>query len=171
MKHSRLLELIVLALLGALMFAAKMALAALPNIEPVSLLVIVYTVVYGRKALYPIYVYVMLEILFWGLGLWNLNYLYVWLVLFFLARVFRNMKSLWGWAILSGAFGLSFGLLCTPVYLLTGGWAFGLSWWVSGIPWDVVHCAGNFVIALVLVHPLTVGLTKIQNRYFPLQTG
>lgn len=93
MKHSRLLELIVLALLGALMFAAKMALAALPNIEPVSLLVIVYTVVYGRKALYPIYVYVMLEILFWGLGLWNLNYLYVWLVLFFLAMVFRNMKS------------------------------------------------------------------------------
>lgn len=171
MKHSRLLELIVLALLGALMFAAKMALAALPNIEPVSLLVIVYTVVYGRKALYPIYVYVMLEILFWGLGLWNLNYLYVWLVLFFLAMVFRNMKSLWGWAILSGAFGLSFGLLCTPVYLLTGGWAFGLSWWVSGIPWDVVHCAGNFVIALVLVRPLTVGLTKIQNRYFPLQTG
>lgn len=171
MKHSRLLELIVLALLGALMFAAKMALAALPNIEPVSLLVIVYTVVYGRKALYPIYVYVMLEVLFWGLGLWNLNYLYVWLVLFFLAMVFRNMKSPWGWAILSGTFGLSFGLLCTPVYLLTGGWAFGLSWWVSGIPWDVVHCAGNFVIALVLVRPLTVGLTKIKNRYFPLQTG
>lgn len=169
MKHSRLLELIVLALLGALMFAAKMALAALPNIEPVSLLVIVYTVVYGRKALYPIYVYVMLEILFWGLGLWNLNYLYVWLVLFFLAMAFRHMKSPWGWAILSGAFGLSFGLLCTPVYLLTGGWAFGLSWWVSGIPWDVVHCVGNFVIALVLVRPLTVGLTKIQNRYFPLQ--
>lgn len=169
MKHSRLLELIVLALLGALMFAAKMALAALPNIEPVSLLVIVYTVVYGRKALYPIYVYVMLEILFWGLGLWNLNYLYVWLVLFFLAMAFRNMKSPWGWAILSGAFGLSFGLLCTPVYLLTGGWAFGLSWWVSGIPWDVVHCVGNFVIALVLVRPLTVGLTKIKNRYFPLQ--
>ena len=169
MKHSRLLELIVLALLGALMFAAKMALAALPNIEPVSLLVIVYTVVYGRKALYPMYV--MLEILFWGLGLWNLNYLYVWLILFFLAMVFRNMKSPWGWAILSGAFGLSFGLLCTPVYLLTGGWAFGLSWWVSGIPWDVVHCAGNFVIALVLVRPLAVGLTKIQNRYFPLQTG
>ena len=50
MKHSRLLELIVLALLGALMFAAKMALAALPNIEPVSLLVTVYTVVYGKKA-------------------------------------------------------------------------------------------------------------------------
>ena len=96
MKHKRLLELIVLALLGALMFAAKMCLAGLPNIEPVSLLVIVYTVVFGKKALYPIYVYVMLEILFWGLGLWNIMYLYVWLVLFLLVLLMRSMKSSWG---------------------------------------------------------------------------
>ena len=163
MKHSRLLEKIVHAQQGALMFDAIKALAELPNIKTV------YTVVYGKKALYPIYVYVMLEILFWGLGLWNLNYLYVWLVLFFLASIFRQMKSPWGWAILSGAYGLSFGLLCTPVYLITGGWAFGLSWWISGIPWDVVHCAGNFVIALVLVRPLSIGLEKIRNRYFPRQ--
>ena len=26
-------------------------------------------------------------------------------------------------------------------------------------------------IIIALVRPLTVGLTKIQNRYFPLQTG
>ena len=165
MKHKRLLELIVLALLGALMFAAKMCLAGLPNIEPVSLLVIVYTVVFGKKALYSIYVYVMLEILFWGLGIWNIMYLYVWLILFLLTLLMRNMKSSWGWAILSGAFGLSFGLLCTPVYLMTGGWAFALSWWISGIPWDVVHCVGNFVIALVLVRPLSMGLEKLQKRY------
>lgn len=110
MNHKRLLELVVLSLLGALMFAAKMCLAGLPNIEPVSLLVIVYTLVYGKKALYPIYIYVAMELMFWGLGLWNLMYLYVWLVLFFLTLLFRHMESPWGWAILSGAFGLSFGL-------------------------------------------------------------
>ena len=141
----------------------------LPNVHLLGVFTISFTLVYRKKALYPIYVYVMLEILFWGLGLWNLNYLYVWLVLFFLASIFRQMKSPWGWAILSGAYGLSFGLLCTPVYLITGGWAFGLSWWISGIPWDVVHCVGNFAIALVLVRPLSIGLEKIKNRYFPLQ--
>ena len=167
MNHKRLLELVVLSLLGTLMFAAKMCLAGLPNIEPVSLLVIVYTLVYGKKALYPIYIYVAMELMFWGLGLWNLMYLYVWLVLFFLTLLFRHMESPWGWAILSGAFGLSFGLLCTPVYWITGGWAFGLSWWISGIPWDVVHCVGNFVIALVLVRPLRHGLSALKLRYFP----
>ncbi len=149
------------------MFGAKVAMAPLPNIEPVSLLVMIYTAVFGRKALYPIYVYVLLELLLWGLGLWSLNYLYVWLVLYLLCRVCRRMESPWGWAILSGAFGLSFGLLCTPVYCVSGGWAFGLSWWLSGIPFDVVHAAGNFGLALVLYVPLRRVLRGLQQRYLP----
>lgn len=160
----------MLALLGALMFGAKVAMAGLPNIEPVSLLVLVYTAVFGRKALYPIYTYVLLELLMFGLGLWNLNYLYIWLALFLLCRCFHRMDSRWGWAILSGAFGLSFGLLCTPVYCLTGGWAFGLSWWISGIPFDVLHCAGNFCLALVLYRPLTRGLAALKMHYLPQST-
>lgn len=167
MRRERLLELTVLSLLGTLMFGAKMAMAGLPNIEPVSLLVMVYTVVFGKKALYPIYLYVMLEILIWGLGLWNLNYLYIWLILFLLALALRRMKSAWGWAILAGAFGLSFGLLCAPMCLLTGGWAYALSWWISGIPFDVLHCAGNFAMALVLMKPLTKGLQTLKKQYFP----
>jgi energy-coupling factor transport system substrate-specific component len=167
LARKRTLELTILALLGALLFGAKMAMAALPNIEPVSLLILVYTAVFGRKALYPIYIYVLLELMVWGLGLWNLNYLYVWLVLYLLGRLFRRMDSPWGWAILSGGYGLAFGLLCTPVYLVTGGWAYGLSWWVSGIPFDVAHCAGNFALALVLYRPLTTGLGRLKRQYLP----
>lgn len=167
MARKRTLELTILSLLGALLFGAKMAMAALPNIEPVSLLILVYTAVFGRKALYPIYIYVLLELMVWGLGLWNLNYLYVWLVLYLLGRLFRRMDSPWGWAILSGGYGLAFGLLCTPVYLVTGGWAYALSWWVSGIPFDVAHCAGNFALALVLYRPLTKGLGRLKRQYLP----
>lgn len=117
-------ELVLLALLGALLLVTKLALAWLPNIEPVSLLVLVYTAVLGWKALAPVYVYVMMEILIWGLGFWNLCYTYVWLVLVVLAMLFRKMESPLGWAVLSGAFGLSFGALCALVYWVTGGWAF-----------------------------------------------
>lgn len=165
MKRGKVLELTVFALLGALMFCAKMVMAALPNIEPVSLLILVYTAVFGKKAIYPLYVYVMLEFLIWGLGLWNINYLYVWLVLYFLGLLFQKMESSWCWAILAAAFGLGFGLLCTPVYCVSGGWAFGLSWWVSGIPYDVLHCAGNFAMVLVLRKPLIRVLSAMQKKY------
>ena len=133
-------ELVLLALLGALLLVTKLALAWLPNIEPVSLLVLVYTAVLGWKALAPVYVYVMMEILIWGLGFWNLCYTYVWLVLVVLAMLFRKMESPLGWAVL-----------------------FALSWWVSGIPFDLLHCAGNFAMALVLFRPCRQVLTRLMR--------
>ena len=68
-------------MLGALTFAVKYAMSALPNIEPVSLMVMLFAVTFGIKALFPIYLYVGMEILFFGLGLWNFNYLYIWAIL------------------------------------------------------------------------------------------
>lgn len=146
-------EITRLGLLAALLFAAKMMMAPLPNIEPVSLLIIVYVSVLGPKALIPVYIYVLLEISTWGLGYWSLCYLYVWAVLALAAFFLRRMESPLGWAVLSGAFGLCFGALCALTYWAAGGWAFALSWWVSCIPFDLAHCAGNFVMALVLFRP------------------
>ncbi len=151
--------------LGGLMFAAKMAMAGLPNIEPVSLLVMLYAVCFGRRGLYAVYLYVLLEYAIWGVGLWSVCYLYVWLVLFCLARLLRRMDSPFGWAALSGCFGLLFGALCAPVYWFTGGWALAVSWWVSGLPMDLLHGCGNFVIALVLFRPLRRCLVRLIGRY------
>ncbi len=145
---------VLFATLGAATFAAKMAMAALPNIEPVSLMVMLFAVTFGRRAFYPICVYVTLEFLTFGLHLWSVCYLYVWAVLAVAAWALRRMRSALGWALLSGTFGLLFGLLCTPVELFVGGWAFAVSWWVSGIPFDILHGVGNFVIALTLFNPL-----------------
>ena len=125
----------MLGLLTALLLGSKLAMAWLPNIEPVSLLIMVYAAVLGLRALLPIYAYVLLEYALRGFGL--------------------------GWAVLSGAFGLCFGGLCALTYLAVGGWAFALSWWVQGIPFDVLHCAGNFVLALVLFRPCKGALARL----------
>ena len=154
-------ELAVLGLLTALLFGGKLALAWLPNVEPVSLLVIVYTAVLGWRALLPLYAYVLLEVVTWGLNLWSVCYVYVWLILAGAAWLLRRMESPLGWAVLSGAFGLCFGGLCALTYLAVGGWAFALSWWVQGIPFDVLHCAGNFVLALVLFRPCKGALARL----------
>lgn len=136
----------------------------LPNIEPVSLMVMLFAVTFGRKSVYPIYVYVALEILVYGIKEWNLNYLYVWVILALAAWLLRDMRHPFGWAVLSGVFGLLFGGLCTPVYFVIGGPGYALSWWLSGIPYDIAHCAGNFVIALVLFVPLRGLLDKLYAK-------
>ena len=84
-------EVVLFGMLGALTFALQVVMAPLPNIEPVSLLVMLFAAVFGWKSLYTVYVFVTMEILFHGLGIWNINYLYVWTVLAVAAMCLRNI--------------------------------------------------------------------------------
>ena len=157
-------EIALFGILGALTFGLKFAMSWLPNIEPVSLLVMLFAVTFSWKSLYCVYTFVAMEILFHGIGLWNVNYLYIWTILALAAILLRNMEPVFGWALLSGVFGLSFGLLCGIVDVFIGGFGYAAAKWVSGIPFDLLHCAGNFAIALVLWKPLRQLLDKLAKR-------
>ena len=145
---------VLFAILGAMTFAAKYVMSFLPNIEPVSLMVMLFAVVFGKKWVYPVYLYIAMEILFYGISLWNLNYLYIWAILAVMAGFVKQMEHPLAWALLSGVYGLLFGALCGIVDVFIGGPSYALAKWVSGIPFDIAHCFGNFFIALVLFKPL-----------------
>lgn len=164
-KKLTLRQVALFGVLGAMTFGAKVAMAWLPNIEPVSLLTMVYAVVLGRKSLYPIYVYVLMEILLYGLGSWNIMYLYIWPLLALIAWLLRKQRHPLAWALICGGFGLFFGALCAPVDVFIGGFGFAAAKWVSGIPFDLMHCAGNFVIALLLFVPLRQLMTKLYSKF------
>ena len=162
--HLKLSDIALFGILGGLTFAAKLVMSGLPNIEPVSLMVMLFAVLFGKKAVYPIYVYVTMEILYYGLGTWNICYLYVWLVLCAGAWLLKKSRDPLAWAMLSGAFGLAFGALCGIVDIFIGGFAYAVTKWTSGILFDIYHCAGNFVIALLLFIPLRNLLEKLYAR-------
>lgn len=163
-KKLNLRQVVLFGILGALTFGAKVAMAALPNIEPVSLFVMLFAVVFGWKALYPVYLYVAMEILFYGIQVWNIYYLYVWLVLLICAVLLRKMENPILWAILSGFFGLMFGALCAIADVFIGGVGYALSKWVTGVYFDLLHCAGNFVMALVLFKPMRKLMEKLYRQ-------
>ena len=147
-------EMVLFSILGAMTFAAKYVMSFLPNIEPASLMVMLFAVVFGKKWVYPTYLYVAMEILFYGINLWSINYLYVWAVLALVALALKDMRSPFGWAMVSGIFGLLFGVLCGIVDVFIGGVSYAVTKWISGIPFDIAHCIGNFFIALVMFNPL-----------------
>jgi energy-coupling factor transport system substrate-specific component len=151
-------------MLGALTFGLKVAMSYLPNIEPVSLLVMIFAVVFGKKCLYPIYLYVLMEVLLYGIGFWNVNYFYVWSILAVGAVCMRPLKNPVWWALLCGIFGLAFGFLCCPPYAVMGGFDYAIRWWLAGLPFDYIHGAANFVIALVLFVPLRNLLEKLYKK-------
>ena len=157
-------EICLFGILGALTFAVKMGMMGLPNIEPVSLMVMLFAVTFGWKAVFPICVYIAMEFALFGLNLWSINYLYIWFILAAAAYLMRRAEHPLAWAALSGGFGLLFGALCALVYLVTGGPGFAVSWWISGIPFDLLHCGGNFVIALLLFAPLREALRRLYRE-------
>lgn len=157
-------ETTLFSVLGAMTFAAKYVMSPLPNIEPVSLMVMVFGSVFGKKGLYPVYLYVILELLFYGLGTWNIMYLYIWAILAMAAYLLRDMEQPLSWALLSGTFGLLFGAMCAPVDMAIGGFEYALAKWISGIPFDIAHCIGNFIIALALFHPIRRLTQKLCGR-------
>ena len=158
MKKISLKELLVLTMLGALLTLGQWIMQGLPNVEPVSLLLMVYVYKFGWKAMIPTYIFVGLEILLFGLNIWNIMYLYVWAILVFACMPLRQIRKAWVFALLGGVFGLSFGTLCSVPYFFTMGWEFALSWLLSGFTFDLVHGISNFAIVMVLYIPLTKAL-------------
>ena len=147
-------EMTVLALFSALMIALQVAMASLPNIELVTLLIILCTLHFGYKSIFSVAVFVLVEGLIYGVSMWWINYLYVWPLLVLIVLPLRKQSSVLLWTVLAGMYGLLFGTLCSIPYFITGGFAAGIAYIIAGIPYDLAHCLGNVVSVLVLFAPL-----------------
>ncbi|ADL05905.1 hypothetical protein [Lacrimispora saccharolytica] len=158
-------ELVLDALLSALLFVSQAGLSWLPNVELVSLLLILYTLVFRKHVWLILYVFVVLEGLVYGFGPWWFSYLYVWPILpgaVFLIYKNKTPKP-FGISLLSAIFGMLFGLFCSGFYLIAGGIGGALTWWTAGIPYDIVHGTSNFFLSLVLFQPLYRLLTTLKR--------
>lgn len=157
----------VCGLLAAVLLVLQLVMAPLPNIELVSPLILLYTLVFGSQVFFIIVPFVLVEGLLYGFGLWWFGYLYVWPLwaLAVLLLVRRSQRPL-VWAVACGAFGLCFGALFSIPYFFTGGLWAGVSYWLSGIPFDLLHCAGNFVLTLLVGQPLYRVLCQLRDRLY-----
>lgn len=157
---------ILMSLYAALMIASKEAMSGLPNIEPVSLLIVVYTAVYRFRALIPLYVFVAVEAVLYPYPVATVMYLYVWLFLFAAVLLLPRDRVMPApvYALISGLFGLAFGTLCAPTHAIAYGVGFDgmLAWIASGFPFDVLHMIGN--AALGLLAPTLIRLLKRLER-------
>ncbi|MCI8514899.1 MAG: hypothetical protein HFI93_09795 [Lachnospiraceae bacterium] len=162
-------EVVVFGMLGAVMYASKVIMEFLPNIHLLGTLTIVYTIVYRKKALYPIYTYVILNGIFCGFAGWWIPYLYLWTVLWgavmLLPREMPKRVRPFVYMTLCAAHGFLFGTLYAPVQALLYGFGFKgmIAWIAAGLPWDVLHGISNFFCG-VLIMPLAFVLKLAEEN-------
>ena len=164
---------ILFSLLGAIMFVSKLITEALPNIHLIGLFIVAYTVVFRIKALIPIYVFVFLTGIYGGFSFWWIPYLYIWTVLWLMVMLLpKNMPKRLAtpvYMVVSGIFGLSYGVLYAPAQALLFGYNFEktLAWIAAGFYFDITHAISNFLVAtltLPLVAVLKRGMKSIRMR-------
>lgn len=162
-------DMCIFAMLGAVMFASKMIMEALPNIHLLGVLTVTYTVVYRKRALIPIYIYVVLNGLFAGFNLWWLPYTYIWTLLWGAAMLVpRNIPKKARCVIYSAIcalHGFLFGILYAPAQALMFGLDFkqAVAWVIAGLPYDIIHGVSNLGLGLLAV-PLSELLEKLSKR-------
>lgn len=144
------------------MYASKILMEAFPNIHLLGVFIIAMTVVYRKKALYPIYIYVFLNGIFAGFNMWWIPYLYIWTLLWgatmLLPKKIPPKVQPIVYMVLCALHGFLFGTLYAPAQAIM----FGLNlegtiaWIIAGLPYDLIHGVSNFFCGILIVPIISV---------------
>ena len=155
-------------MLVAVMYVSKVIMEVAPNVHLLGVFVIAYTVVYGKKALYPIYIYIFLNGIFSGFATWWIPYLYIWTVLWGVVMLLpkqmpKKIRPL-VYMVVCAMHGFLFGTLYAPAQALLYGLSFEgmIAWIIAGLPWDFIHGVSNFICGL-LIMPIVSILRRLER--------
>lgn len=162
-------ETVLFGMLGALMYASKVIMEVAPNVHLLGVFTVAFTVVYRKKALYPIYIFVLITGILNGFNAWWIPYLYLWFVLWLMTmllpkRLPSKAKPII-YMVVNAIHGFLYGTLYAPAQAFMFGLSFDgmIAWIIAGLPWDFVHGVSNFFCGLLIV-PIISALKKVENR-------
>ena len=160
---------VVFAMLGSIMFVSKIIMELLPNVHLLGMLTVTYTAVFRKKALIPIYIYVVLNGVYAGFAMWWIPYLYIWAILWAITMLVpkslsKRVKCI-VYPIICSIFGFAFGALYAPMQALMFGMNFQamLAWIVAGFPFDLIHGISNLFTGMLIV-PLSELLARLMRK-------
>ena len=161
-------EIVLFGMLGSLMYVSKVIMEAAPNIHLLGVFTIAFTVVYRKKALYPIYTFVLLNGLFSGFAAWWIPYLYLWTVLWGITMLLpQKMPKIIKpvvYMTVNACHGFLFGTMYAPVQAVLFGLSFDrmVAWIIAGLPFDFIHGISNFFCGRLIV-PIISVLNKTER--------
>lgn len=159
-KLTLLAMLAALATVGRILFSS---LFYLPNVQPVSTLVIICGIWLGPvEGVILAVLSTILSNLVLGMGIWTLPQILCWGIIGLISGLigkYRKSMPIWVLALFSAFVGYGYGLVMSLTYGTIGNhfWAY----YLSGLMYDTYHAVGN-VIFMVTLYPV---LSKLFVRF------
>ncbi len=163
-------EIALFGVLGALMYASMVIMKLLPNVHLIGVFTVASTIVFRKKALYPIYLFVMLTGLLNGFGTWWIPYLYIWTLLWgavmLLPKKLEGKKAVIIYGIVCSLHGFLYGILYAPFQAIMYNLDLNgtLTWIATGLPFDIIHGVSNLIAGIILIVPITKLLNTVKKQ-------
>ncbi|MFA5449476.1 MAG: hypothetical protein WC292_03455 [Clostridia bacterium] len=165
--------LVLIGMLAATITGGKLAIP-IPNVEIVTLLIMLYTAVFGlRIALPVVIVFVSVEMLIFGINTWVISYYIYWCLLSIVTFLLGRKGKILIYPIIAVVMSAFFGALTSFVDTL---FAAGLASYgffkvftlvyLRGVNFYLTHIISNAVIVLFAFAPLKKLLTRLKISYF-----
>ena len=164
----------LVGMMAATVECAKLALAVLPNIEAVSLLIALYSYVFGWAGVVAALVFVCIEPLVWGFGTLIVSYFIYWplLALVFLAHGKIDLKNRFAVTGIVVFMTFLFGIITSlaDVGLFSGSfdrffYRFAV-YYARGVLFYALHIGSNFLIFLLAFPLLRDFLLRLKLKIF-----
>ncbi|MCT2537423.1 ECF transporter S component [Aquibacillus koreensis] len=160
-------KLTLIAVLAALAVVGRFAFQHIPNVQPVTTLIIICGFFLGPVAAMILAVLTTyLSNLFLGMGIWTIWQIVAWALiglgsgLIGLWKIKRPLYVLVGFAVFSGYF---YGLIVSlSNYIITGKY---FAYYLAGLPFDTYHAVGNGLFMVILYPALSVIFKRYNKRY------
>ena len=150
------------------MYASKLLMNAFPNVHFIGVSIVALTLVYRFKALFPLYVFVLIHGFVEGFSPWWVPYLYIWLPLWGATMALPKKMPKWlapvVYMFICGFHGISYGTMFAPCHALFFHLDFKgmLAWIATGFPWDVTHGVSNLIFGSLII-PLATVIRMAEN--------
>lgn len=164
-------KLTLLAIFAALAVVGRMAFMFIPNVQPVTALIIICGILLGPGSAILLAILVtFLSNMLLGMGIWTIWQIISWSLIGIIAGIIgKTFKHIPVYVIVFIAFlsGYFYGFIISlTTYQVTGKfWPY----YVMGLPFDTYHAIGNVVFIIILYPLITFLLRKYANSRFNIQ--
>ncbi|MFD2045895.1 ECF transporter S component [Ornithinibacillus salinisoli] len=161
-------KLTLLALLAAIAVVGRITLSFVPNIQPVTSMVIICGIILGPVAAVLLgLLTTFLSNMLLGMGIWTIWQIVSWAIIGIVSGLIGKTKKsipLYGIVLFSILSGYFYGFVISLTqYQITGKF---LPYYLAGLPYDTYHAIGNAFFITMIYPVLTYFMKKYANDHF-----
>lgn len=172
-KRNRTAYIVIISVMSTIAVISRIAFAFIPQFKPVSAVIIVTAIHFGKQAGFITgAITALMSNMFFGQGPWTPWQMFCWGIIGFIAGNFKYKKTrfykylIYFYSIISGYI---YGLFINLWVILSSNenitWELIISTYTLSFPFDTIHSISTLTFIIILLNPLSKKINRIKTKF------